>query len=849
MARFKYDSDKVSNALSELELAKKTLDNVNTEINAGITTIMNARGSKFISVDFNSILGLKETSIEYIDTIIKDIEENKRTIEEYNSAPWYKKVFATTGMAITKFGEGIATGGEQLVDGFASLTGMVVGVFNNDAKEAIGEFVKKDHVGDAFAASYNHGILANLEKYSAFSSTSTAANVFKGIGVATAYVAVAAATGGAGAAMSGGTLAVGAVNGVASIGVNAAIAGIGGLGAGTQSGLQEGKSYNRAFAKGIKTSAISAGTVLVAGKIGQKFTKTSALDPALTEGSAKALPSGNSTAALTSGNLTDDASRLIEGATTTAKNGIKYSAGTIDDLTRLSSSNSTETKAIIDAAKAAGAKGYSLSSDGVMNFYDASGKVLKSGNLFNSAVNTATSSTDDIASVATNVIDDFGDNVIKVNSGKVLNTDGSTAAYYAGKEATLGEKAAANIKNAGLNVKDVASNISSKASNTAATISEKVAPVATTSKEVFKSVANEFVTNPVTEGIVVAQNINGIRNSSSNSVENAKANYIFNSDGTIKEKNESVEILSEETSDKDTPSENKTSSQNIFSNSNIASSNESNATSNVNTSAKSEPDIVSNTTNSTETSIKTTNTVNNVEKTAEPIANSNNLENTNTENKAPANESSNNYNDITNKKYTTNNYDNTVNNYNNTTNNYNNTINDTSTVSTDSTSQMSTQSKNTASMSTNSGVNQQKIEVEPIKYESNNATNVETISKNITLGNSTSTTSKSNVSDNAIYSNANIKETTESLSNASTIKKVLGTVASVGAVASAAGLGYKAYKKYEDGDFLKKSKNVEEKEDEYNFVDGKWHDEDDTENVNNQSDSEVFQEEKLEEYE
>lgn len=833
MARFEYDEGKVSSALLELEEAKKSLDNVNTEINEGISIIEGARGSNFISVDFSSILGLKDTSIEYIDTVISDINKNVAAIEEYNSAPWYKKVLATVGMASTKIVEGLGTGCEQIVDGFASGLGMVAGVFSSDAKEAIGEFVKKDYVGDAFAASYENGMLSGIEKYSAFSSTSTAANVFKGVGVATTYIAIAAATGGIGAAAGGGAFAAGAAQGVASIGLNAAIAGVGGLGAGTQSGLQEGKSYNSAFLGGVKDGAISAGTVYVAGKIGQKLTKTTASSPALTEGTPAALPAGTETASLTSANLADDASRLIGEATNSAKSGVQYTARTVDDLARLS--NSSKLQNIVDSAKSMGAKGYSVSSDGVMTLYDSAGKVLKVEKIFNSTVNAAASTADDVASTVskvTSVTDNGVDAVI--NSGKVLNADGSTAAYFATKDATLAEKASATIKNVGLNFSDKASNVGSKISTAASAVGEKVSPIAASSKEVFRSVGTEIATNPVAEGTVIAQGINGIRTSSSNSVATEKANYVFNSNGTVSEKTgETVSPSEEKTIDNnDDNSSNKTNSQNIYNN-NKSSNNTTSSNNNVSSSTNTNIESTTTVDNVETLTAETTTTVDNVdtlttETTTENIDNNIN-NNSSTENSNTYNEyTTNNYNSTTNNSYTTNDY--------NTTNNYN-----TSNTAT------STQKGTIALENSSSGETTTTVIQESVKYASSNNTietptsNTQTIVENVkpTINNNPTTpTSSINANTSTITNKNNYKNVetitqtpTENTSSASTIKKVLGTVAGVGAVGSAAGLGYKAYKKYENGDFpIKHTKKENDTEDEYNFVDGKWHDEDDTTN-------------------
>ncbi len=254
MGRYKYNGTLVSNALDELNSAVSTLADVTTQIQSGISTINSATGSGCIDVDYSSLLTVQEIGEEVIEEDIRTIQEKVTTIEDYENAPWYKKLFSSAGMALTKFGEGIAKGFEEIGDGVVSITGFVGGIFSSDFKNSCAEYVAKDHVGDWFDKQYTSGALSGLEKYSFFGKDSTAANLFKGFGVAAPYIAL---------SMTG-----------AGIAVETTAAGISGIGSGTEAGIQKrlmgnpnmtaGDAFNQAFMtdglwQGAKNAAIVYG--------------------------------------------------------------------------------------------------------------------------------------------------------------------------------------------------------------------------------------------------------------------------------------------------------------------------------------------------------------------------------------------------------------------------------------------------------------------------------------------------------------------------------------------------------------------------------------------------------------
>ena len=274
MARYQYTASLVQESVEILNSAAKAITNTNTEMLKGISQIQNARASQNLDIQADAVTGYQSLVTDLIDQMSTTITTKAQEIEEYNAQPVWKKVFATIGVGALKLVEGLGTFVENIGDGLVSIVGFTGGLFNSDFKNACAEFVMKDHVGDAFAKGYEaeSGPLAWLNDNSYMSHQSTAANIFKGVGVAAGYVVLSIATAGAGTAVS--------------LGISAAASFAGGVGAGTQSGLKQaqaqalaegiefnaGESFNAAFGKGVKQGAIAAGTTLLVGGVANKLT-------------------------------------------------------------------------------------------------------------------------------------------------------------------------------------------------------------------------------------------------------------------------------------------------------------------------------------------------------------------------------------------------------------------------------------------------------------------------------------------------------------------------------------------------------------------------------------------------
>ena len=267
MARYTYNAGLVTQTLEQLNDACKSLDKTNVDIKKGIDMINSARGAENISVDFTPIIGYKSSAIEYIELMTKEIKGKAQEIEEYQDAPWYKKLFATIGMGALKLVEGLATFVENIGDGLVSIVGFIGGIFSSEFKNSVAEFVRTDYVGETTAKWYEEGWLKDVNKYSVMSHQSTAANVLKGFGTAAGYVILTVATAGIGGAAAAGSAAL-----TAGTYITAGAAAVGGIGSGTQNALKQaqlanpnmsaGDAFNSAFGQGVKQGAIAAGTTL-----------------------------------------------------------------------------------------------------------------------------------------------------------------------------------------------------------------------------------------------------------------------------------------------------------------------------------------------------------------------------------------------------------------------------------------------------------------------------------------------------------------------------------------------------------------------------------------------------------
>ncbi len=272
--KFCYDDEKVNRSKDLIKEAEKALDSTKENIAKGFSSLLAAANidrspdlAENIRTNEPVIEKFPEDCVSYMEELYKMVKSKQEEIEDYKNANGFKKFGMTIAMAGSKLLEGIASVGENIIDAGATLVGCVGGLFSSDFQDSCAEFIKKDHVGEAF---HNFNEATGINKYSAMSENGTMAKVFKGIGVATGYVALAAATGGTVNAIAGaGTMTATAANTTVAI--------VGGLGSGMESGLQQGKDWNGALGEGVKTAAIQGATAYAAGKLTEHIQTNKAL--------------------------------------------------------------------------------------------------------------------------------------------------------------------------------------------------------------------------------------------------------------------------------------------------------------------------------------------------------------------------------------------------------------------------------------------------------------------------------------------------------------------------------------------------------------------------------------------
>ena len=159
MAKLNYNPTLISSAIDLLNQGTKELSTMTSEMDSAISVIKSARGIEYVNTsNLSNSSQLIFQGIDTINKLIKEINDKAKLIEQYNkdveSANPIYRLLNTYSLSVAKKLEGFGTAGEQITDGFISAIGMVVGLFSSGAKEKIGDYIKKDHVGDFFQERY-----------------------------------------------------------------------------------------------------------------------------------------------------------------------------------------------------------------------------------------------------------------------------------------------------------------------------------------------------------------------------------------------------------------------------------------------------------------------------------------------------------------------------------------------------------------------------------------------------------------------------------------------------------------------------------------------------------------------
>lgn len=181
MGKYTYTASLVDESINILRRADQELSGTNAAVVNAVNTILNARGADRLAFDFSDILTLTDIARDDIAAVTKEILSKQAEIEEYENAPWWKKLFASLGMAILKYLEGHAQAIEYVFDFAISLAGFIGGLFNSEFKNACKEFAEKELVDSWFTKQFvdENGLFRNIDAYSTFAHNSTAANIIE----------------------------------------------------------------------------------------------------------------------------------------------------------------------------------------------------------------------------------------------------------------------------------------------------------------------------------------------------------------------------------------------------------------------------------------------------------------------------------------------------------------------------------------------------------------------------------------------------------------------------------------------------------------------------------------------
>ena len=397
--------ERVDEVVTSLKkVSTDTVTDAAEAVRAAVTELNQAKGmAEFVGqVNVDSFTPTFERVTSTIDQVATMIQQKADNIKVYEESKWYEKLGSTFAMAGAKFGEGILSVVEDLGDGVVSLVGWVAPK-DSGVEKWCSDFVQKEWSHDTFNFYYN----SEFAKKSTFTEDSAIAGAFKIGGQVATYMFAGGLVAGAGKAKAAGT-AVKAANAATKTGKVAktvatvsskvggvvskvgglasastwgatAVAGVAGMGSGTETGLRNGLDFDSAARGGVKQGAFQAALAFAGGKLGEKMAKSAAL-----KGANQTLDDAANNMTKTLSNTTDDALRNAGKAATQAS----------DDLMR-AAANSTD-----DAVKAA-AKAVANTSDDVLK-----AAATTTDDAVLAANKAVTNATDDLVKAAANSTDD-----------------------------------------------------------------------------------------------------------------------------------------------------------------------------------------------------------------------------------------------------------------------------------------------------------------------------------------------------------------------------------------------------------------------------------------------------------
>lgn len=281
---------------NKVDAAKENLNNIkSTSIADGREAVASAIDGLNAINGFQQYVGVVDKACfdplfdiadEAITSLITLIDGKVADIEAYNNSSFGEKILATGAMLGSKFGEGILSVGEDIIDAGATLIAgwgskAIDAVFKTNLNEGVSDFIETDWSHKAFEWYYD----SDLAKASAITEDSGAAMLAEGAGAATGYLALGGFTVGALGAANATGKAAKVVNAAKTFlgtttRANTTIAAVGGYGGGVERGLQSGQDFTEANLTGVTQAAMQGGLAYGTAKLGQVVQKQSTIKKA-----------------------------------------------------------------------------------------------------------------------------------------------------------------------------------------------------------------------------------------------------------------------------------------------------------------------------------------------------------------------------------------------------------------------------------------------------------------------------------------------------------------------------------------------------------------------------------------
>lgn len=297
------DDAKIKIVYDDLESIKnREIQTARDDCREAIRNLNQVRGMEYVyQIGENSFDELYDVQIvSVVDAIKKQVEAKVDDIIAYDNASFFEKVGSTLAMTGAKFGEGVLSVFESIGDGVISVAGFVGGALGNkEFQEGCATVIKKSWSHDIFNFYYN----SDFAKASAYTENSGTASIVKLAGQTAGYLALGGFASGVGAAWAtSGNRALKAIGTFAqsTTRVNTLNAALGGMGQGTETGLNAGLDYNQAFARGVAQGVVQGGLAYGFGKLSEAGQRSAAVKNAeqqiddatrIVENSKTALPS------------------------------------------------------------------------------------------------------------------------------------------------------------------------------------------------------------------------------------------------------------------------------------------------------------------------------------------------------------------------------------------------------------------------------------------------------------------------------------------------------------------------------------------------------------------------------